>query len=136
MKSIIIWILVIIFITCAYFLNPGFGFDVVTPIFRTIFPWTGAAIIFFLIGYANREKLEDWLGVAKANNGKLKNINEIKKLHIGLAWLIVAIIGSVMFFYWFGVRPEQIKKDCYLRGQNALGWSGSYEDCLQQNGLK
>lgn len=45
--------------------------------------------------------------------------------------IIIAILGFT--FYWFSIRPAQIRKKC----TNAPGqYPASYNYCLKQNGLE
>lgn len=48
---------------------------------------------------------------------------------ISILVLIIVMFGGA--FYWFSVRPEQIKKECYQE------WifPGDYDDCLMKHGL-
>lgn len=64
--------------------------------------------------------------------------------------LITILALFVVHLYWFGIRPTNIKKTCYLENQSskerlsALDVSDAryeelvdraYEDCLRKNGL-
>ena len=53
--------------------------------------------------------------------------------NVGSRWLIVLVIGAIILFYWFGIRPSNIKKECAGRIDDN-GYS-MYEECLRQNGL-
>lgn len=62
-----------------------------------------------------------------------------------LVWIIVIIGVSVFAFYWFIIRPEQIKKECYQYAYSTpnLGdtqeWNTAtnyyYQACLRRSGL-
>lgn len=58
----------------------------------------------------------------------------MKYLSMGSTWLIVVIIGAIFSFYWFSVRPEQIKKECYKK--SSLDYYFSYDDCLMRSGIQ
>lgn len=58
----------------------------------------------------------------------------MKRIHIGLIWLIIAIVGIILSFYWFSVRPENIRKNCYISSVKYYG-SVNYEACLIEHGL-
>lgn len=112
------------------------GDNFITPIFREIFSWGGAVFVIFLISLYYK-KLQEWLGrikLIKLNEIKLEKIKNIKHIPIGWAWLIVVVVVVVFSFYWFSLRPAQIKKECY---QRSLGQYGTnYGVCLRQNGLE
>ena len=59
-------------------------------------------------------------------------LEKIKNIPPVWAWLIVLIVGSVIAFYWFGVRPEQIRKNCYFGPSRP---DAEY-NCLKRNGLE
>jgi len=48
-------------------------------------------------------------------------------------WLIVVVVGAIILFYWFGLRPAQIRKDC---SKASSGSERVYDRCLQQHGLE
>lgn len=57
--------------------------------------------------------------------------------NISIKWVLLAIvvIGAIFAFYWFSVRPEQIKKECYRK--STLIWGGvDFGACLRQHGLE
>ncbi len=58
-------------------------------------------------------------------------IRLIKKISFRWAWFGLIIIVFATSFWWFGVRPAQIKKDCSNRNRNSY----NYEMCLHQSGL-
>lgn len=69
-------------------------------------------------------------------NETIEKIKNIKNIPIGWAFLIVIIIVVVFSFYWFSVRPEQIRKECY-KNRNMYGiYYHDYEGCLKGNGLE
>lgn len=126
------WYVFIIFFIYVYFINRDIGVNVITPLFNTFFPWVGVGIFIFAIGYTNREKLSKWSEHAKLNTQKLKGLKNIQQFPISWVWLIVVIAGIAFSFYWFSVRPEQIKKDC-----NRQSYYGTnYYACLRQHGLE
>lgn len=61
---------------------------------------------------------------------KLEKVKNIRRIPVGWAWLIVVVLGAVLSFYYFSVRPEQIKKECYVYRKLI-----SYEECLIKHGL-
>ena len=73
-------------------------------------------------------------------NKRSKIIEKIKQIPIAWVWLIVVIVAIITLFYWFGIRPAQIKEKCYhswATGQldPITGNGVIYDDCLMQNGL-
>lgn len=70
------------------------------------------------------------------------------KKNIAILTLVVVILILGFSFYWFSLRPTQIKKDCYkkthlsyLSGLSQLGQSAkeieesNYTNCLREKGL-
>lgn len=57
---------------------------------------------------------------------------------------IIILLGLVIIlgfnFYWFSLRPQNIRKECYKKAQAQSGFkriiNDSYEDCLMSSGLK
>lgn len=64
-------------------------------------------------------------------------IEKVKRFPVAWVWLIVAIVGIAFAFYWFSVRPEQIRKQCFIESRSALySYEASYKGCLVRNGLE
>lgn len=123
-----------VFLGYAYFIDRDIGVNLITPLFNTVFPWIGAAFILFLVWFANRDKADELQG--KAKEGATKLVGMAKPLPMKWVWLIVAVLAAGMAFYWFSVRPEGIRKDCYETARiNAYyGGDESYQDCLRKHG--
>jgi hypothetical protein len=56
----------------------------------------------------------------------------IKSIPLSWVWLIIAVVVLIFSFYWFSVRPEQIKKECYKKASVS---NTPYRGCLLKNGL-
>jgi len=52
------------------------------------------------------------------------------------AMIILAVLVLVFSFWWFELRPSQIKKECSRSATIAnIIIDNKYEDCLRQKGL-
>lgn len=65
-----------------------------------------------------------------------KIVDKVKKISPVWAWLIVVVIAAAVAFYWFGIRPGQIRSDCYRQYEGSNIDNGGYLDCLGKNGLQ
>jgi hypothetical protein len=43
----------------------------------------------------------------------------------------IALTVLIAAFWWFSLRPTQIKKECYKNN----GWSAEYYECLMNQGI-
>jgi len=117
----------------AYFINRELGVNVITPLFNTLLPWMGAMILLVLVWFGNKTKAEELHEKAKDGVTKLTEAaTNTEGIPLGWAWLIVVVFVAAGTFYWFGMRPANIKQNCYRQTQYG---SGYYESCLRQNGL-
>ena len=56
---------------------------------------------------------------------------ETKRNVMGWAWLIIVVVIVGVLFYWFGVRPGQIREEC----QRLTYYGNNYDACLNEHGL-
>ena len=60
-------------------------------------------------------------------------MGNIQNISAKWVWAII-ILGALMFcFYWFSIRVENIKKECFQKNVN---YGQNYDACLRQNGLE
>ena len=86
----------------------------------------GNLIILFIFMVAKKAFYRIDSKVLKQKTKYMKNIS------IGWVWLIIVIIGVITAFYWFSMRPEQIKKECYRQSMGGV----NYDACIRQHGLE
>lgn len=60
------------------------------------------------------------------------SMDTVKKIPVKWVWIIIVVGGAIFCFYWFSLRVEGIKKQCY---QYSVSYGQNYEACLTQNGL-
>lgn len=65
------------------------------------------------------------------DTNKIKNT--AKDISPNQRWLIVAVVIALVFFYWFGVRPGQIRKEC--AGKYGQASEYNYKQCLRSHGF-
>lgn len=77
------------------------------------------------------DELRNYVGLLRSGKALLKfdSIKNMKNIPIGWAWLVVAIVGAISY-YWFIERPDQIMKKCSIYNETY-----NKENCLKKNGL-
>ena len=62
----------------------------------------------------------------------IQNIEQKNTDYIPLIVCIILVLITVAF-YWYEIRPTQIRQQCYSDSKNNKGTS--YNDCLTENGI-
>ncbi|OGZ91226.1 MAG: hypothetical protein A2599_00930 [Candidatus Staskawiczbacteria bacterium RIFOXYD1_FULL_39_28] len=63
--------------------------------------------------------------------------NIVSKTLVVMLAIILVTVGVT--FYWFQIRPSQIRKECASKSKTLTGniiLEKSYSDCLKSNGLE
>lgn len=61
-------------------------------------------------------------------------------LTISIVFLAIVTVMATVAFYWFQLRPEQIRKNCYKNlpelDKRFNSYQGDYDRCLVEHGLE
>jgi len=49
--------------------------------------------------------------------------------------IVLVLVLAGFAFYWYSLRPEQIRKDCYRVVLGTSDLDLNYKDCLRRHGL-
>jgi len=68
----------------------------------------------------------------KSNN--VQNIERKNTDHV--MFIVCVVVALIVFaFYWYEVRPTQIRQQCYFDSKNSKNKEILYNDCLKENGI-
>lgn len=121
-------------------LREGFGLEVYTSTIGLIFVVLVCGVIWIFRQLKKEKKVKtdahESLKLSLEDQPKGPNGKMLGRVAVVIA--ILTLLGGV--FYWFQVRPSQIRKDCdsYARGKysNYNAYLAAYTACLHQKGLE